>query len=518
MNARLRSLLGAAFAGALLAAPAGAQNGAGGALASDAAAVANKLSNGGFEVQKPSYWAPTGAGATWSATQFRSESRSLALGGAGAAAWTMGEAVRNWVDFFGPRGAGGAFTPGEIVVGGYLKADGVNVNPTTDAGKFQLVFEFLSAAGGTNVIGQPIVLDLPQTASTTAGFVRFDNTALGAITIPAKAASARVTFRKGASATGTMYLDDAFIQSPGGGSYVGTLHGNSFDQGDTWYYYIDGIDNGFPSSAALPNGQNVSNGVSAATARTGALGLRMKRNGPVGQGETVAISQRVAATPGQPVLVSFWTRTAGNASPETIGTGDNNIGMTTLWYNNLVAGAAGYGEIGGADVRFNGEYNPLVIPQQPKTAASPWTRHAVVFYPREGSVGMEVRLRYWHQVTGEAHFDDVSITNLGLAALATAIEDEEGAGVPEGGMLLAAYPNPARGAAMLGFRLRHAGPATLEVYNVLGQRVASLLDGAMMTPGTHEARFDADGLPSGTYLYVLRAGGRMESRTLVLVK
>ncbi len=49
----------------------------------DAAALVNKLSNGGFEAAKPAYWDASGAGATWSTAQAHSATYSLALSGAG---------------------------------------------------------------------------------------------------------------------------------------------------------------------------------------------------------------------------------------------------------------------------------------------------------------------------------------------------------------------------------------------------------------------------------------------------
>ena len=79
------------------------------------------------------------------------------------------------------------------------------------------------------------------------------------------------------------------------------------------------------------------------------------------------------------------------------------------------------------------------------------------------------------------------------------------------------YPNPFNPATTITFELPQTGRVRLEVYNVLGARVATLVDGRL-SGGTYEVTFDASGLPSGAYLYRLDAGGVTRSRLMMLVK
>jgi len=58
---------------------------------------------------------------------------------------------------------------------------------------------------------------------------------------------------------------------------------------------------------------------------------------------------------------------------------------------------------------------------------------------------------------------------------------------------------------------------TLLVFDAIGRKVATLADGEWQA-GSHEVKFDATGLPSGVYVYTLRAGTHQESRKLVLMK
>jgi hypothetical protein len=79
------------------------------------------------------------------------------------------------------------------------------------------------------------------------------------------------------------------------------------------------------------------------------------------------------------------------------------------------------------------------------------------------------------------------------------------------------YPNPFNPSTSIKFNIPAASDVRLEVFNVLGQKVATLVDGRM-TAGTHKVTFDASAMSSGLYLYRLTAGGQQISRKLSLVK
>jgi hypothetical protein len=167
----------------------------------------NLLTNGGFESEVPAYWTPEGAGAEWSTDQSRTPNYSLKLSGSGTSSWAMLEAVRNWVPGI-PAGG----TP-ELIIGGWVYVEGVNTDPSGDAEKFQLVYEF-NDSDGNNVLGEPVVLDVPQGAASSDGWVELNSESLGAITLPSEqaATSVTITFRKGADATGMVYMDDIFLR------------------------------------------------------------------------------------------------------------------------------------------------------------------------------------------------------------------------------------------------------------------------------------------------------------------
>lgn len=95
--------------------------------------------------------------------------------------------------------------------------------------------------------------------------------------------------------------------------------------------------------------------------------------------------------------------------------------------------------------------------------------------------------------------DDIIEILVTIDALATAVEDDPHAGVPQGFRLHAAYPNPFNPETVIPFDVPQGTHVRLEVFNVLGQVVATLVD-EERAAGSYRAVFDPAGLPSGPYL------------------
>jgi hypothetical protein len=80
------------------------------------------------------------------------------------------------------------------------------------------------------------------------------------------------------------------------------------------------------------------------------------------------------------------------------------------------------------------------------------------------------------------------------------------------------YPNPFNPTTNISFNLPNAADVNLTVYNLLGQRVATLIDGRTMTSGSHSVGFDASSLSSGVYIYRLEAGSFVSNKRMTLIK
>lgn len=90
--------------------------------------------------------------------------------------------------------------------------------------------------------------------------------------------------------------------------------------------------------------------------------------------------------------------------------------------------------------------------------------------------------------------------------------------VPKSFGLYQNYPNPFNPSTTIAFDLPVSASVTLKVYNVLGQQVATVLDGVPYEAGRQSARFDASSLTTGVYFYRIHAGSFVSVRKMVLVK
>jgi len=79
------------------------------------------------------------------------------------------------------------------------------------------------------------------------------------------------------------------------------------------------------------------------------------------------------------------------------------------------------------------------------------------------------------------------------------------------------YPNPFNPSTNIAFYLPAAGKVDLTVYNILGQKVETLVDG-YLDAGRHTVQWDASNQPSGIYFYRLKTDSNVETRKMSFVK
>jgi hypothetical protein len=77
-------------------------------------------------------------------------------------------------------------------------------------------------------------------------------------------------------------------------------------------------------------------------------------------------------------------------------------------------------------------------------------------------------------------------------------------------------PNPVRTEATIRFVSIDRGPVTLELFDVRGARVRTLVDAEMMDAGSHEVTLDVEGLPAGYYMASLRQGSQRSTHVVVV--
>jgi hypothetical protein len=79
------------------------------------------------------------------------------------------------------------------------------------------------------------------------------------------------------------------------------------------------------------------------------------------------------------------------------------------------------------------------------------------------------------------------------------------------------YPNPFNPSTSIKYSIPENGFVTLDVYNLLGEKVASLVNG-VQDAGRDEISFDASNLASGIYVYSLKSGSFTSVKKMLLMK
>jgi len=117
---------------------------------------------------------------------------------------------------------------------------------------------------------------------------------------------------------------------------------------------------------------------------------------------------------------------------------------------------------------------------------------------------------------GEIGFNNVVGIGYSLNGPVLSI-DGEGSAIPEEYSLEQNYPNPFNPVTKIKFVIPEESFVELKIYNVLGKEVRTLINDERPA-GYYEVNFDAQGLPSGVYLYKMKAGSFSDTKKMILLK
>ncbi len=95
--------------------------------------------------------------------------------------------------------------------------------------------------------------------------------------------------------------------------------------------------------------------------------------------------------------------------------------------------------------------------------------------------------------------------------------NEEFGGLPRTFDLEQNYPNPFNPTTQINYAVPEQSDVRIDVYNVIGRRVATLVD-REMAPGNYTVNFNASQLSSGMYFYRLKAGSTLLTKKMTLIK
>jgi len=79
------------------------------------------------------------------------------------------------------------------------------------------------------------------------------------------------------------------------------------------------------------------------------------------------------------------------------------------------------------------------------------------------------------------------------------------------------YPNPFNPSTIIRFALPNSGIVRLEVFNILGERVTTLVNGEM-SAGFHDVSFNSSKLSSGIYIYRIVADHFIDVKKMLMIK
>ncbi|MCH8557691.1 MAG: endonuclease [Balneolia bacterium] len=125
----------------------------------------------------------------------------------------------------------------------------------------------------------------------------------------------------------------------------------------------------------------------------------------------------------------------------------------------------------------------------------------------------DVSLRFSKNSDFQFRLDDITLYGNELTGTST----EPVAELPESITLEQNYPNPFNPTTAIRFALAESGHVRLSVYDMLGRRVAVLVDEARSS-GSHTVRWDAAAHSSGIYLYRIDTPAGSLTRSMTLLK
>ncbi|MFH2035999.1 MAG: T9SS type A sorting domain-containing protein [Candidatus Zixiibacteriota bacterium] len=99
----------------------------------------------------------------------------------------------------------------------------------------------------------------------------------------------------------------------------------------------------------------------------------------------------------------------------------------------------------------------------------------------------------------------------------TGLLDDDNKLLPGEFKLAQNYPNPFNPVTSIEFALAEKSEITLEVFNVLGRKVATIAEGEY-SAGIHRVDWDASNDPSGIYFYRISANSKMDTKKMLFLK
>jgi len=222
----------------------------------------------------------------------------------------------------------------------------------------------------------------------------------------------------------------------------------------------------------------------------------------------------IFTVPGSWLKAEIWLETFG-AKAETTSFGSEWIYQLRP-YTGLASAALLDTVVARAE-RMGGREFRRQVPPDPNTHFVAYARLGALHNTEFGWMISDTSQYYWGlqytyqiQVTQDSSYSVgwklfLANATTGQILLVTDVDDQNGAPVPASYALGQNYPNPFNPATTITFSVPTQSRVSIEVFDVLGQKVATLVDD-IRTAGTHQTVWKAQ-VPSGVYFYRMEAAG-----------
>lgn len=312
----------------------------------------------------------------------------------------------------------------------------------------------------------------------------------------------------GPNATGTVWFDN-FIHVGRANAWAGQNWNGFVDADSGWQYWIAPV-GGNDGQTLFPG-----SGVTTEQARTGNYSLKI--TAPLGRpsGELVWFTETVpipANSAGKKYVLSAWMRTSG-IKRDSVFNASYALGFTWTWHTRMFQDAGGWNE------HSSGEYRFVL-----KDTSSNWTQYQVIITVPDNAVrAVFVRPRAFPLWTGIAYYDDFALNAIDIV---TSVKEPGptpiGSSIPTEYALEQNYPNPFNPSTTIRYDLKTMGAVRLNVYNIIGQNVRTLVND-VQPAGRWSVVWDGkdeDGIAvtSGVYFYRLETSGVALTRKMLLLK
>ena len=313
--------------------------------------------------------------------------------------------------------------------------------------------------------------------------------------------------------------DEVYVELIMGKDATGTVWFDNIDCGtDPWTMGVFNADCEIPEGWMNWSTENgFANFVEDTAAHSGDYSVLLKEEDDDSD-EMVFYSEPVPAEANKWYLVSVWTKTgdidtaAGMfATAGTMEYIEDRMGICYFFHKSPL-----YTDFSSFDDQF------AYIDQRPGQENQDWTQLMIITQAPDEAAGFSMRARFNSFSTGSVWYDDFSFQEVTLVP--TAIEDygKKGVTIATEYMLKNNYPNPFNPITNIEYYVPKAGNISLVVYNIMGQKVRTLVQGNH-NQGTFHAVWDGCNdtgklLSSGVYFYQLKGTDAVITKKMTFIK